>query len=45
MNCGNLISFDKIENHSLTCIKVSEEIIKIEGSNYELYSIDYKLKN
>ena len=44
MNCGNLISFDKIENHSLTCIKVSEEIMKTESSNYELYSIDYKLK-
>ena len=44
MNCGNLISLNDIENHSLTCTKVSEEVMKSESSKYELYSIDYKLK-
>ena len=44
MNCGNLISLNDIEKHSLTCTKVSEEVMKSESSKYELYSIDYKLK-
>ena len=44
MNCGNLISFDNIENHSLTCTKVSDEIMKTESSNYQFFNIDYKLK-
>ncbi len=44
MNCGNLININDIENHSLICLKVSDEIMKNESSKYELYSIDYKLK-
>ena len=44
MNCGNLISLNDIEKHSLTCTKVSEEVMKSESSKYELYSINYKLK-
>ena len=44
INCGNIINIDDIENHSLICLKVSDEIMKNESSKYELYSIDYKLK-
>jgi len=44
MNCGNLISFDDIEKHSLTCTKVSDEIMKNDISKLEINSIDYKLK-
>ena len=44
MNCGNLIAISDIENHSLICLKVSDEIMKNESSKYELYSIDYKLR-
>ena len=44
MNCGNLISFDDIEKDSLTCTKVSDEIMKNDISKLEINSIDYKLK-
>lgn len=44
MNCGNCIQIDNIERHSVTCTKVSEEIIKNEQSNVGLYSINYKIK-
>jgi len=35
---------DEIERHSNSCIKVKEEVIKAESSNYSFHVIDYKLK-
>lgn len=43
MNCGNSIAVDDIEKHSMTCTKVSEEVLKNESNSYELYNINYKL--
>ena len=44
MNCGNLIELDKIEKHSLNCVKVSKDILSIGLPNKEIYNINYKLK-
>lgn len=44
MNCGNNISVNDIEQHSLKCTQVSEEVLKNETNAYELYPINYKLK-
>ena len=43
MNCGNSIAIDDIEKHSMSCTKVSEEVLKNESNSYELYNINYKL--
>lgn len=43
MNCGNSISADDIERHSMICTKVTDEVLKTESNTYELYSINYKL--
>jgi hypothetical protein len=52
INCNNLIHFldcgkFKIyikENHSNICIKVKEEVLKIESSNFCFHVVDYKLE-
>lgn len=44
MNCGSNVSINNIEQHSLKCTKVSEEVMKNESNAYELYPINYKLK-
>lgn len=43
MNCGNSIAIDDIEKHSMSCTKVSDEVLKNESNSYELYNINYKL--
>ncbi len=43
LNCGCDILFDEIEQHSMICIKVKEEILKNEKSKNEFKSINYKL--
>lgn len=43
MNCGNSISVDDIERHSMICTKVTDEVLKTESNTHELYSINYKL--
>ena len=44
MNCGNSIPADNIEEHSKTCVKVSEEILKNDNNKNEIFSINFKLK-
>ena len=44
LNCGNLVEIDKIEKHSLSCFKVSNDILYLELSNKETNNINYKLK-
>jgi len=44
INCNNLIHMDEIENHSNVCIRVKEEVIVAEGSNFTVHNIDFKLK-
>jgi hypothetical protein len=44
INCNNLIHFDEIENHSTFCLKVKEEVIVAESSQFSYHTIDYKLK-
>ena len=44
INCENLIEIDKLEKHSLNCIKVSEDVLSAEFSNKETFKINYKLK-
>ena len=43
LNCGCDILFDEIEQHSMICIKVKDEILKNEKSKNEFKSINYKL--
>jgi hypothetical protein len=44
VNCGNLIHMDDVEDHSNVCVRVKEEIIVAEKSQYSYHTIDYKLK-
>lgn len=44
MNCGNSIAVDDIEKHSLTCTKVSKEVLENDSKKSEFYPIHYKLK-
>ena len=43
LNCGSEILFDEIENHSMICTIVKDEILKNEKSKNEFKSINYKL--
>jgi hypothetical protein len=44
INCGNLVHIDDIDDHSNVCVRVKEEIIVAEKSQYSYITIDYKLK-
>ena len=33
-----------IENHSTSCIKVKEDVLKAESSTFSYHTIDYKLR-
>jgi hypothetical protein len=50
-NCNNMIHYDeigilklKLDNHSNNCVRVKEEVIVAEGSNFTYHTIDHKLR-
>ncbi len=44
INCNNLVHVDEIENHSNVCVRVKEEVIVAETSNFTCHTIDFKLR-
>ena len=44
MNCGKTIPIADVEQHSISCTKVNEELLKLESNQYEVYSIHFKIK-
>ena len=44
MNCGNEILFNEIEKHSSICLKINNDILKVERNEEQFELINYKLK-
>jgi len=44
MNCNSHINIDEVEEHSQACVKVKEEVLKADSSNFSYHSIDLKLR-